>query len=179
MKTTLCAIAALLLMAAGTGCQTLGPRGGGFASGGCDSCGDMCGGAADCGCGDACGGICGNACGGNCGSGGGLIGHFAQGGGIGGGRLHGVGGGFGGGYGPVGHGGALMGGALAGLHGPTPGGSRIAGDFSFHGHAGRHQANHAALAAEPGPPTAAYSYPYYTTRGPRDFFMDNPPPLGR
>ncbi len=25
----------------------------------------------------------------------------------------------------------------------------------------------------------AYGYPYYTTRGPRDFFMDNPPSLGR
>jgi hypothetical protein len=29
-----------------------------------------------------------------------------------------------------------------------------------------------------GPPTAAYSYPYYTTRGPRDFFLDNPPSIG-
>jgi hypothetical protein len=30
----------------------------------------------------------------------------------------------------------------------------------------------------PGPPTAAVTYPYYTTRGPRDFFLNNPPPLG-
>lgn len=29
-----------------------------------------------------------------------------------------------------------------------------------------------------GPPTAAYSYPYYTTRGPRDFLMKNPPSIG-
>lgn len=30
----------------------------------------------------------------------------------------------------------------------------------------------------PGPPTAAVTYPYYTTRGPRDFLLNNPPPLG-
>jgi hypothetical protein len=30
-----------------------------------------------------------------------------------------------------------------------------------------------------GPPTAAVAYPYYTTRGPRDFLMDNPPSIGR
>ena len=29
-----------------------------------------------------------------------------------------------------------------------------------------------------GPPTAAYAYPYYTIRGPRDFFMNNPPTIG-
>ncbi len=26
--------------------------------------------------------------------------------------------------------------------------------------------------------TAAYAYPYYTTRGPRDFFINNPPSIG-
>lgn len=30
-----------------------------------------------------------------------------------------------------------------------------------------------------GPATAAYSYPYYTTRGPRDFLVDDPPSIGR
>jgi hypothetical protein len=30
-----------------------------------------------------------------------------------------------------------------------------------------------------GPMSPSYGYPYYTTRGPRDFFMDNPPSLGR
>lgn len=30
-----------------------------------------------------------------------------------------------------------------------------------------------------GPPSAAVAYPYYTTRGPRDFLMDNPPSIGR
>ena len=31
----------------------------------------------------------------------------------------------------------------------------------------------------PGPPTAAVSYPYYTVRGPRDYFLDDPPTIGR
>jgi hypothetical protein len=26
--------------------------------------------------------------------------------------------------------------------------------------------------------TPTYGYPYYTVRGPRDFLLDNPPPLG-
>ncbi|MFN3192626.1 MAG: hypothetical protein ACE361_19090 [Aureliella sp.] len=30
-----------------------------------------------------------------------------------------------------------------------------------------------------GPATAQVAYPYYTTRGPRDFFMNNPPTIGR
>jgi hypothetical protein len=30
----------------------------------------------------------------------------------------------------------------------------------------------------PGPPTAHTAYPYYTLRGPRDFLLDNPPPIG-
>ena len=29
-----------------------------------------------------------------------------------------------------------------------------------------------------GPATGAVAYPYYTTRGPRDFFMDNPGSIG-
>ena len=29
-----------------------------------------------------------------------------------------------------------------------------------------------------GPATAAYAYPYYTVRAPRDFFMKNPPSIG-
>jgi hypothetical protein len=29
-----------------------------------------------------------------------------------------------------------------------------------------------------GPPSAQVGYPYYTTRGPRDFFADNPPSIG-
>ena len=30
-----------------------------------------------------------------------------------------------------------------------------------------------------GPPTGTFSYPYYTTRAPRDFLMANPPSIGR
>ena len=30
-----------------------------------------------------------------------------------------------------------------------------------------------------GPTTAAYAYPYYTVRAPRDFLVDNPPSIGR
>jgi hypothetical protein len=30
-----------------------------------------------------------------------------------------------------------------------------------------------------GPPTAAITYPYYTTHGPRDFFAASPPSIGR
>ena len=30
-----------------------------------------------------------------------------------------------------------------------------------------------------GPPTPQVAYPYYTTRGPRDFLLDNPPSIGR
>jgi hypothetical protein len=30
----------------------------------------------------------------------------------------------------------------------------------------------------PGPPVAQTAYPYYTLRGPRDFLLANPPPLG-
>lgn len=29
-----------------------------------------------------------------------------------------------------------------------------------------------------GPPTGAVTYPYYTTRGPRDFLANNPPGVG-
>ncbi len=31
---------------------------------------------------------------------------------------------------------------------------------------------------QPGPPSAQTAYPYYTTRGPRDYFLDNPPSIG-
>ena len=29
-----------------------------------------------------------------------------------------------------------------------------------------------------GPPTASVGYPYYTLRGPREFFLDSPPSIG-
>ncbi len=45
------------------------------------------------------------------------------------------------------------------------------------------QAMHARHAAAQdvgpaGPPTAAYGYPYYTLRGPRDFLASDPPSIG-
>ena len=35
-----------------------------------------------------------------------------------------------------------------------------------------------AMQGPAGPATAAYAYPYYTVRGPRDFLMDKPPTIG-
>ncbi len=50
----------------------------------------------------------------------------------------------------------------------------------FLGHAGAY--GHSAPAGSGGvggPATAQVAYPYYTTRGPRDFFVNNPPSIGR
>ena len=38
--------------------------------------------------------------------------------------------------------------------------------------------NPRAYVGATGPPTAAVTYPYYTTRGPRDFLLDQPPTIG-
>jgi hypothetical protein len=35
------------------------------------------------------------------------------------------------------------------------------------------------LGSQSGVPAAAVGYPYYTNRGPRDFLLDNPAPIGR
>ncbi len=35
-----------------------------------------------------------------------------------------------------------------------------------------------AVQGPPGPPTGQVAYPYYTTRGPRDFLAKNPPDIG-
>ncbi|KAA1258567.1 hypothetical protein LF1_10870 [Rubripirellula obstinata] len=45
------------------------------------------------------------------------------------------------------------------------------------GHNAGAQLNNRAFT--PGPPTGQTAYPYYTTRGPRDFLMANPPSIGR
>ena len=45
------------------------------------------------------------------------------------------------------------------------------------GLAGRHMAGE-PVAGPPGPPTGAVTYPYYTTRGPRDFLAKNPRSIG-
>jgi hypothetical protein len=70
---------------------------------------------------------------------------------------HGQGHGHGaGGGGPIGN--------YAGTPGPTPVGHLPQGYMQD--------------AGPSGPPSATYGYPYYTTRAPRDFLMDNPPSIG-
>lgn len=53
----------------------------------------------------------------------------------------------------------------------------VQGDFLTGLHAAHQQRG--AAAAVPGEGvTPTVTYPYYTTRGPRDFLMDNPMPIG-
>lgn len=70
------------------------------------------------------------------------------------------------------------------------GGGRLAGAHGGHGvggmsgTAGRiagghgHDPNPRQFNGDSGPPTGAVAYPYYTTRGPRDFLSANPPSIG-
>lgn len=75
--------------------------------------------------------------------------------------------------GPGGHGHGGLGGGLGGGHGLIAHGTgqpqipRLPKGHYPDGHLG-----------PAGPPTAAVAYPYYTIRGPRDFLVDDPPPLG-
>jgi hypothetical protein len=46
------------------------------------------------------------------------------------------------------------------------------------GLAGHLAAHHCDPGIAAGPPSAQVVYPYYTVRGPRDFLLDDPPPLG-
>jgi len=81
-------------------------------------------------------------------------------------------GGFGwgghGGYGYAGHPGHLFNGGHYGYFG---GAHRTPGYPHHH--------LHREYVGPQGPPTAQVAYPYYTIRGPRDFFLDNPPSIGR
>lgn len=54
------------------------------------------------------------------------------------------------------------------------------GPVGFHGPAHQHHQLYTQqpFAGPNGPPTGQYAYPYYTTRGPRDFLVDNPPSIG-
>lgn len=63
------------------------------------------------------------------------------------------------------------GGILAGLRGGS--GSNAGGHGQFA------NAQPAGAGEASGGPMAQVAYPYYTTRGPRDFLMDNPPTIGR
>lgn len=58
-----------------------------------------------------------------------------------------------------------------GFYGPFGGAHRTPGYPHHH--------FHREYVGPQGPPTAQVAYPYYTTRGPRDFLMDNPPSIGR
>lgn len=81
---------------------------------------------------------------------------------------HGGGGGHGfaggGGHSGHGHGGGGLLSNQGGMPGPTP--------------VGRLPQGYMQDAGPSGPPSATYGYPYYTTRAPRDFLMDNPPSIG-
>ncbi|ADB16286.1 hypothetical protein Psta_1611 [Pirellula staleyi DSM 6068] len=56
-------------------------------------------------------------------------------------------------------------------HGGANGGGLLG-----HGMAGHHQSR--AYEGPQGPATGQVAYPYYTTRGPRDFLINNPPSIG-
>jgi hypothetical protein len=85
-------------------------------------------------------------------------------------------GGYGGPFGGYGYGGPY--GSLhpgqpwsGGHYGPWGGAHRTPGYPHHH--------LHREYVGPQGPPTAQVAYPYYTVRGPRDFFIDNPPSIGR
>ncbi len=75
--------------------------------------------------------------------------------------------GFGGRLAAGGHGGHA-GHGVGGMSGTA---GRVAG---AHGH----DPNPRQFNGDSGPPTGAVAYPYYTTRGPRDFLSANPPSIG-
>jgi len=99
------------------------------------------------------------------GGGGGLAGHNH---GFGGGGQGAFGNGaFGNGaVGNGGHGGGIGGTIASHLGGPAP--TPVA----------RLPQGYMGDAGPAGPPTSTYGYPYYTTRAPRDFLMNNPPSIG-
>lgn len=173
------------------GCETAAPAGAPVASTG------------DCGCED---GSCGSGCGnGTIGKGlfglglqnrmaahaanGGMLGHQGAGNGIRG--HHGAGGGI---LGHHGSGGGILGhhgngGGILGHHGNGGGifghHHGNGGGLLGHHHRGKHSRSTAGeLPHTAQPPMVApgpvpqYVYPYYTTRGPRDFLMKNPPSIG-
>lgn len=176
------------LLVASTGCQMGGCGAGSCSSGACSqSCGE-CGDCGDCGGGcSGCGPVgvigklkamkcCGGGhCGGNCGNcgdnGGGNCGR---------GMLGKLCGRCGGGCGSAGCGDC---GGRAGCRAGALGWQSGGLDYSSHLQAGL--IGHKAPAAlnnrpfTPGPPSAQVGYPYYSHRGPRDFFIDNPPTIGR
>jgi hypothetical protein len=76
----------------------------------------------------------------------------------------------------VGDAGDLMGGAGLAGGGASQGGPLAHGGYHHQGPQS-HEGPGPGPAAGPASPT--YGYPYYTTRGPRDFLNPNPPSIGR
>jgi len=71
-------------------------------------------------------------------------------------------------------------------HAPHPGRPFDGGWYGMHGsphgtpgYPGRPHHMNREYVGPQGPTTGAVAYPYYTTRGPRDFLVDNPPSIGR
>lgn len=66
-----------------------------------------------------------------------------------------------------------------GMYGGGYGGPGGYGGGGFRGgHFGRGGGDMGMGAGYGGPPSAHVAYPYYTTRGPRDFLINNPPSIG-
>ncbi len=161
MKRTMLVLAALVAVASSTGCCCFdrlfchggchGGLFGGGCGGGCGGCDDGCGwGGGGCGCNDGC--PYGGGCGGGCGGGGCGCGDGGYAGGGNG------GGGYAEGYA-----------AKGGMHNCPSGGHPLV----------RHHRNAGGqYEYEAGPPTGHVAYPYYTTRGPRDFLAKNPRSIG-
>jgi hypothetical protein len=59
-----------------------------------------------------------------------------------------------------------------------PGMARARGGHHHGGHLRNLPNNGSAMPVPAGPPSAQVAYPYYTTRGPRDFLNPNPPSIG-
>ena len=53
------------------------------------------------------------------------------------------------------------------------------GGTDYQSHLSHSRYPHHAQSQAGGPQAATVAYPYYTTRGPRDFLADNPPTIGR
>ena len=66
----------------------------------------------------------------------------------------------------------------AGGYGMTANGEAFAPQHVGRRVGGPHPQNPRAYVGPAGPPTAAVTYPYYTTRGPRDFLLDQPQTIG-
>ena len=79
----------------------------------------------------------------------------------------------------VGHVDGMYGGAYGYPGQPCSGGRYGPWGGAHHTPGYPHHHMHREYVGPQGPPTAQVAYPYYTVRGPRDFFIDNPPSIGR